>query len=73
MPTKKLTPLPATAQITIPEHVEEAFLRSSQVCKMFNISESQLKKLRADGIIPAYKLGKPTSTSPRKSLQSSRK
>ena len=58
MATKKLTPLPAMAQINIPEHVEEAFLRSAQVCKMFNISESQLKKLRADGIIPAYKLGK---------------
>lgn len=58
MPTKKLTPLPATAQITITEQAEEAFLRSSQVCKIFNISNSQLKKLRADGIIPAYKLGK---------------
>lgn len=58
MATKKLTPLPAMAEINIPEHIEETYLRSHQVCKMFNISESQLKKLRADGIIPAYKLGK---------------
>lgn len=58
MTTKKLTPISPDMPIIIPEQVEETYLRSAQVCKMFNISESQLKKLRADGTIPAYKLGK---------------
>ena len=58
MATKKLTLITPDMPITIPENVVETYIRSAQVCKMFNISESQLKKLRADGTIPAYKLGK---------------
>ena len=58
MPTKKLTLLSPDMSIVIPENVTQEYIRSTQVCKMFNISESQLKKLRSDGTIPAYKLGK---------------
>lgn len=57
MAAKKIIPLSPIANITIPEHVEQEFLRSRQVCQYFNISESQLKKLRAQGIIPCYRLG----------------
>ena len=57
MAAKNIIPLSPLAKVVIPEHVEQEFLRSSQVQKMFNISESLLKKLRANGTIPAYQLG----------------
>ena len=58
MATKKITPMNQNINYIIPEHVDEIYLRTTQVCKMFNISLSQIKKLRANGTIPCYKLGK---------------
>lgn len=58
MAAKKIIPLSPLVNISTPDNVEQVFLRSKQVCQMLNISESLLKKLRANGTIPAYKLGK---------------
>lgn len=40
---------------SIPEDI--AFIRSADVCKLLNISNSTLKNLRAAHAIPFYKLG----------------
>lgn len=36
---------------------EAAFIRSSDVCKLLNISNSTLRNLRSEQAIPFYKLG----------------
>ena len=36
---------------------EKEYLRSSDVMKLFSISESTLKNLRRNGDVPCYKLG----------------
>lgn len=40
---------------TIPDDI--VFIRSTDVCKLLNISNSTLKNLRAAKVIPFYKLG----------------
>ena len=40
---------------TIPE--DAVFIRSTDVCKLLNISNSTLRNLRAERAIPFYKLG----------------
>lgn len=40
---------------TIPDDI--VFIRSTDVCKLLNISNSTLKNLRAAQVIPFYKLG----------------
>ena len=48
-----------TAQPIILDSVSDdiAFIRSADVCKLLNISNSTLKNLRAAQAIPFYKLG----------------
>lgn len=49
--------MPQKKTVTIEELPEEAaFIRSSDVCKLLNISNSTLKNLRAANDIPYYKL-----------------
>lgn len=58
-PSKELRLTPVTASAVqyqeIPEDI--AFIRSADVCKLLNISNSTLKNLRTEHKIPYYKLG----------------
>ena len=47
--------VPVRAEETVPE--EAVFIRSTDVCKLLNISNSTLRNMRAEHAIPFYKLG----------------
>lgn len=58
-PSRELKLTPATASAIQFEEITDdiAFIRSADVCKLLNISNSTLKNLRAEHKIPFYKLG----------------
>lgn len=58
-PAKELRLTPVTASAIQFEEIPEdiAFIRSADVCKLLNISNSTLKNLRMEHKIPYYKLG----------------
>lgn len=53
------TPKDAKAPTVILESIPEdiVFIRSADVCKLLNISNSTLRNLRSAKVIPFYKLG----------------
>lgn len=51
----KFKPVAPIILDTVPE--DAAFIRSTDVCKLLNISNSTLRNLRAAQAIPFYKLG----------------
>ena len=51
----KCNPVTPVMLDTVPE--DAVFIRSADVCKMLNISNSTLRNLRAERAIPFYKLG----------------
>ena len=51
----KYKPVQPVVLDTIPE--DAVFIRSTDVCKLLNISNSTLRNLRAERAIPFYKLG----------------
>lgn len=57
MKKKLITQNAKEAQLKLAEMDEKEYLRSSDVMKLFSISESTLKNLRNSGEVPCYKLG----------------
>ena len=51
----KCNPVTPVMLDTVPE--DAVFIRSADVCKLLNISNSTLRNLRAERAIPFYKLG----------------
>lgn len=51
----KYKPVTPITLDTVPE--DAVFIRSADVCKLLNISNSTLRNLRAERAIPFYKLG----------------
>ena len=51
----KYKPVTPVMLDTVPE--DAVFIRSTDVCKLLNISNSTLRNLRAERAIPFYKLG----------------
>ena len=51
----KYKPVTPVMLDTVPE--DAVFIRSADVCKLLNISNSTLRNLRAERAIPFYKLG----------------